>query len=229
MPETEKEPLQINVVSDVMCPWCYIGKRNLEAALETVADVDTEIVWRPYQLDPTLPKSGKDRAEYLNTKFGGEERAREIYSRVNDAGTQVGIPFAFKDIKVSPNTLDAHRLILWAGGQSAELQDAVVERLFKAYFLEGKHIGDDTVLREIAEDAGMDGKLVEQLLQGDSDAERIKQEISQAQQMGITGVPCFIIDNKYAVMGAQPAEALAQAIRQAAGDRQEEAGYKSEA
>lgn len=211
--------MQIDVVSDVMCPWCFIGKRNLEAAMQLVEDIDLDVHWRPFQLDPTLPKEGKDRKLYLSEKFGGDARAGEIYKRVEDAGRMVGIEFEFDSIEVSPNTLDAHRLIRWAGGQGSETQNRVVRRLFELYFLEGANIGDHGVLADAATFAGMDGALVRKLLASDADTEAVQLEIANAQRMGVSGVPCFIIDNRYAVIGAQPAEAIAKTIRQAAAER----------
>lgn len=209
--------LTIDVVSDVMCPWCYIGKRRLEAALEEVAgEIDVEIRWRPYQLDPTLPKQGKDRRQYLEEKFGGPEGAEKAYATVRAAGAGEHIPFAFDKIPVSANTLDAHRLIRWASSLGLAAQDQMVELLFKAYFEDGKNIGDDSVLMEAAEQVGLERPVVERLLSGDADRDIVSAEIEQARQMGVTGVPCFIIDAKYAVVGAQPAEALADAMRKVA-------------
>lgn len=212
--------LTIDIVSDVMCPWCYIGKRRLEQALAEVrGELDVEVRWRPYQLDPTLPKQGKDRKQYLEEKFGGEAGARQAYAAVRAAGTEENIPFAFDDIKVSANTLDAHRLIRWAGSQGLAAQHEMVETLFKAYFEDGKNIGDDEVLIEAAGQAGLEPEIVERLLSGDADREAVTAEIDQARQMGVTGVPCFIIDMKYAVVGAQPAEALADAMRKVAQEK----------
>ena len=220
--------IHIDVISDVMCPWCYIGKRNLEAADEALEDVDLEVVWRPYQLDPTLPPQGKNRQQYLSEKFGGEDRARELYERVHDAGMDAGIDFRFDAIAVSPNTLDAHRLIMWAGGQGESIQNKLVDRLFRLYFLEGANIGDHQVLADAATAVGLDAEVVLELLETDRDKDTVRQEIASAQQMGVTGVPCFIIDRRIAVMGAQPPAALVQAIRQALGDAAEEAEYTGE-
>ena len=222
--------IQLDVVSDVMCPWCYIGKRRLEQALaeldrETSGDgdgdgggdgIEVELRWRPFQLDPTLPQEGRDRREYLETKFGGPERANEIYERIRQAGLEEGLEFNFDAIEVSPNTIDAHRVIRWASNEGQEIQDKLVERLFKDFFMEGAHLGKHEVLVEAAREAGMDESIVAALLATDQDREAVSQEIAVAQQMGVTGVPCFIIDNKYAVMGAQPAEQIVGAIKQAA-------------
>lgn len=210
--------LTIDVISDVMCPWCYIGKKNLDEAIASMPDLDVEISWRPYQLDPTLPKEGIDRQKYLSDKFGGQAEADSRYENVKNAGTKVGIDFNFKAMKVSPNTLDAHRVIRWAGGMSTEIQNKLVRRLFELFFVEGGHIGNDDVLVDAAIHAGMDGDLVRELLATDKDKTEVQQEIAQAQQMGVTGVPCFVIDQKFAVMGAQPPEALVQAFQQALDD-----------
>lgn len=212
---TERKTIEVDVISDVMCPWCYIGKTNLDKAIAEADDIDVIVRWRPYQLDATLPKEGLDRATYLNNKFGGEERAQEIYSRIREAGKSLGIDFNFDAMKVSPNTLDAHRVILWAGGQSPQIQDKLVERLFEVFFLEGGNIGDDAVLADAAKKAGMDPKIVDALLKGENDRERVSSEIEHAREMGVTGVPCFIIDNKFAVMGAQPPDQLVGAFRHA--------------
>lgn len=206
----DETAITVDVISDVMCPWCYIGKRHLEAALKTIPDVPVEVRWHPYQLDPTLPREGKDRSQYLSDKFGGIEKAREIYANIEAAGKAVGIPFAFDRIKLSPNTLDCHRLILWS--KSDDVQDDVVERLFKAYFIDGEDLTQAETLVRISADAGMQSDLVEQLLETDSDMQKMVKQIEQAQEMGVTGVPCFIIDQRFALSGAEKPETLAAAI-----------------
>lgn len=208
--------VQLDIVSDVMCPWCYIGKRRLEQALDQLQGVEVDIRWRPYQLDPTLPKEGRDRREYLENKFGGPERAKEIYSRVEQAGSEEGLAFNFGAIAVSPNTIDAHRVIRWAASAGDGVQNKLVERLFQLYFMEGANIGDNDVLTSAATESGMDGAVVLELLKTDRDIDAVTQEIAVAQKAGVTGVPCFIIDNKYAVMGAQEPEHIAGALKQAA-------------
>lgn len=195
--------MQIDIVSDTICPWCYIGKRKLESALNDRPDIEVELGWRPFQLNPHMPAEGMDRAEYLRAKFGGEDRAAQIYDAVAQAGLAVGIEFAFDRVERTPSTLDSHRLIRWA--TTAGCQDAVVEELFRRYFLEGADIGDAGVLTSVAAAAGMDADLVADLLSGDADLELIRREDAMARQMGINGVPCFIIDRKYAISGAQDA------------------------
>lgn len=207
--------IRIDIVSDVMCPWCYIGKRKLEDALQELDGIDVSIRWRPYQLDQTLPPEGRDRKEYLENKFGGPERAQEIYANIEKAGREEGLDFAFDKIAVSPNTLDAHRLIRWAANEGEAVQNHVVERLFKLFFIEGANIGRHDVLIGIAEESGMDGSIVRGLLATPKDCDAVEQEIETARQMGVTGVPCFIIEEKYALMGAQPAKQIKAAIIQA--------------
>jgi len=209
-------PLQIDIISDVMCPWCLIGKRRLEKALAMRPDTAVDIRWRPYQLDPTIPRGGIDRQEYLSAKFGGPERAREIYANIVAAGAEEDVPFAFDAIKRSPNTIDAHRLIRWAA--TAGCQEAVVERLFSLYFIEGRDVGDPAVLSEAAADAGMDTAIVSELLAGDADRDLVEKEVATAREIGVRGVPCFIVANRYVVMGAERPEVIAGAIDMAVKD-----------
>ncbi|WP_439527376.1 DsbA family oxidoreductase [Pannonibacter sp.] len=217
---SELKPLVVDVISDVMCPWCYIGKKRLEKAIKSVPGIAVDVRWHPYQLDPTLPPEGKDRATYLNEKFGGAERAEVAYERVRQAGREEGIPFAFEKIEVSPNTLDAHRLILWS--RSDDLQDDVVELLFKAYFVEGRNLAKAETLVEISAKAGMQSDLVEQLLETDSDLAKLKRQIDQASEMGVTGVPFFIIDGRFALAGAEDPATIAAALQHAEATRTEE-------
>ncbi len=205
--------VHVDIVSDVICPWCYIGQKNLESAISGIEGVNIEIRWRPYQLDPTLPPEGKDRATYLNDKFGGEARAREIYKRVENAGKASGIDFNFDRIAVSPNTLDAHRLLHWAAGQGPQIQNALAQRLFELYFEQGGNIGDHAVLTEAAVAVGMDREIVAGLLASDQDRDAVQRDIQQAVAMQIQGVPFFILENKYGLSGAQPPEVLANAIK----------------
>lgn len=210
-------PLKVDVVSDVMCPWCFIGKRRLEKALDLAKDVDVAVEWHPFQLDPTLPAQGKDRQLYLSEKFGGPERAAEIYARIEAAGEAEAIPFDFGAIEKSPNTLDAHRVIRWAGVEGR--QDGVVEALFRAFFEEGADLTDHAVLVKAAQDGGLDGEMVRRLLASDADLAETEAAVVHAQAIGVQGVPTFILDGKYAISGAQPADVLANAMRQVAAER----------
>jgi predicted DsbA family dithiol-disulfide isomerase len=201
----------IDVVSDAVCPWCFIGKKKLDMAMAAMPDIIFDVRWRPYQLDATIPPGGMPRREYMARKFG-EDRLPAIHDKLREAGRDVGLAFEFDKIAVSPNTLDAHRLIRWA--QSTGAQHAVVERLFRMFFLEGRDIGDAATLTEAAVDAGMEKAVVERLLSGDADADAVREEIAVAQRLGVTGVPFFIFDGRIGVSGAQPPEILQQAIVQ---------------
>jgi predicted DsbA family dithiol-disulfide isomerase len=213
---SEANAITVDVVSDVVCPWCFIGQKRLDKAVAAAGNVDVHIRWRPFQLDPTIPPQGKDRREYMLAKFGSDERIREIHARIEPLGEAEGISFAFDAIKVAPNTLDAHRLIRWAGAAGEAIQNRLVRRLFQLNFEEGVNIGDHAVLVGAAREAGMDASVVATLLPTDADVEAVRTEIATASRMGISGVPCFLLEGKYAVMGAQDADTLADAIRQVA-------------
>lgn len=211
-----KQSIVVDVVSDVICPWCFVGQKRLDSAAAALPDIDIDIRWRPYQLDPTIPAGGKDRHRYMIDKFGSEERIRQIHQRLERLGVDEGINFAFDAIKVTPNTLDAHRVIRWAGSAGPEVQNRLVRRLFQLNFEEGADIGSHEVLIAAAREAGMDTAVVETLLPTEADVDAVRAEIATASRMGISGVPCFLLEGKYAVMGAQDPEALADAIRQVA-------------
>lgn len=204
--------IRIDVVSDAVCPWCYIGLRRLDAARALAPDVELDINWRPYQLDPTIPAGGLDRKAYMEAKFGSGDRLKQAHARVSESGRDAGIDFAFDRIRVSPNTLDAHRVIRWAANAGPGIQDAVVRALFRAYFEQGRDIGDHAELAAIAAEAGMDPAIVQSLLPTEADSDAVRAEIETASRMGITGVPCFLFENRYAVVGAQDAATLADAI-----------------
>lgn len=208
--------ITIDVVSDVVCPWCYLGKKRLEEALASIPDVRAEVRWRPFQLDPTIPSEGLERKAYMLGKFGDPSRIEAAHARLDQLGAEAGIDFNFDAIKVAPNTLDAHRVIRWSMNSGS--QSAIVSDLFERYFERGENVGSHAILLDAAADAGMDAALVETLLATDADKAEIKAEIETAGRMGITGVPCFIIAGKYAVMGAQAAETLAEAISKAAAE-----------
>ncbi|MEO8754653.1 MAG: DsbA family oxidoreductase [Casimicrobiaceae bacterium] len=211
--------LTVDVVSDVVCPWCYIGKRRLEAALaklrEAEPDLPVHVRWHPFQLNPDLPPTGADRRQYLEAKFGGPERAQQIYARVGAAGATVGIQFAFDAIERQPNTLDAHRLIAWAQARHEGDPDALVEQLFRAYFLDGEYIGDHEELVRRAAAAGYDADDARKFLASDEWKADVAASDHRAREMGVSGVPFFIFDGKTAVSGAHEPEALLEAIAQA--------------
>ena len=204
----------IDVVSDVVCPWCFIGKRRLEKARALVPDIAVEVRWRPYQLAPDLPPEGVPRDQYLSQKFGSLDRVRATFDRIAAVGAEDGISFAFDRIAVSPNTLNAHRLVLWA--RSGGHQDAVVEALFRGYFIEGRNLADIGTLIEVGAANGLDAALLGELFASDSDVERTQREIASAQRIGVTGVPFFIVGERFGVSGAEAPETIAGAIRQAA-------------
>lgn len=208
------ERVTIDVVSDIACPWCYLGKARLELAIAEVQDeVGVDVNWRPYQLDPVATGTGTDYRSHLVEKLGGAERLDEIQETLRNYGREIGITFRFEDIKVRANTLDAHRLLHWAGIEGREIQDRVATALFKAYFEEGLNVTDHGVLTEIAGRCGLDPTLIGSLLASDADKATILDEIEAAREMGVSGVPFLIFDGQYAVSGAQEPDVLANALR----------------
>jgi predicted DsbA family dithiol-disulfide isomerase len=206
--------LHIDVVSDVVCPWCFIGKRRLENALALVPDIPVNITWRPYFLNPWIPRDGIDRQTYLETKFGSVERYALIAERVVAAAALEGLLYASDAINRQPNTLDCHRLILWS--RSATDPGNMKQRLMELYFSEGADLSDPKTLIQAAVDCGMDGDLVRRLLASDADVDRIENEANGAKEAGIDGVPCFIFGGSAIVTGAQSPEYLASAIERTA-------------
>ena len=205
--------LTIDVYSDVVCPWCYIGKRRLEQALDTVkARNSARVIWRPFQLNPTMPKAGMNRRVYLEAKFGGPGELKAIQDRVAAVGARTGIDFAFDRIERTPNTFDAHRLIWFA--QQAH-QDEVVEELFRGYFTEGLNIGEAEMLISLAAHAGLDGDKVSRLLQSEDGIDAVRQEEARGHQLGIRGVPYFVLNGISTVSGAQPVETFVSEIERA--------------
>jgi predicted DsbA family dithiol-disulfide isomerase len=198
--------MRIDIFSDVICPWCFIGKRRLEKALALRPRADVHIHWRAFQLNPGMPEDGMERGAYLAAKFGGPEAAQRIYDTVGAAGLRTGVNFAFDRIRRTPNTVAAHRLIRFADRFGK--QDATVEALFQAYFQDGRLIGDKTVLAEIAAEAGLDANATSDFLAGGEETEAVLAEDVYARQLGIGGVPCFIVDGRYALSGAQEPEAF---------------------
>jgi len=205
--------MQIDFIADVVCPWCYLGWRRLNAALAMRPDIEATVVWRPYQLDPTLPEEGVDRKAYMAAKFPDSGRRAEITRVLDDNAAQDGITWDLAAIRVSPNTNAAHRLIRWA--QTAGAQEPVLEGVLAAYFSEGKDIGDPVVLADIAGAAGMDRLLVLQLLSEGADKDAITREHQLAHEAGVSGVPFMIFDGKLAVSGAEPPQRLVKALDKA--------------
>ena len=205
--------MQIDIVSDTVCPWCFVGKRRIGRAMAMRPNVKFDVFWRPYRLDPTIPREGVDRRAYLKAKFGDSPRSSAMGDAIRSEGAGEGIEFAFDKIAKTPNTLDSHRLVRWAAG--AGVQDDMVERLFQAYFIDGRDVGDPAVLSAIATEAGMDGDLVATLLAGDADLAEVEREAGLASEMGISGVPTFIFDSKFMISGAREAELLVRVIDKA--------------
>lgn len=212
----ERQKLTVDVVSDVVCPWCYVGLKRLDKAVAAVPELDVAIHWRPYQLDGTIPAGGMDRKAYMLAKFGSEQRIHDMHARIEPIGAAEGIAFDFEAIKVAPNTLDAHRLLRWAASAGPGVQHDLKKRLMHLHFEEGVNVGDHAVLVEAARASGMDASIVEALLPTDKDRDTVLSEIETAQRMGVTGVPCFLLEGRYAVMGAQDTAVLADAMRQVA-------------
>jgi predicted DsbA family dithiol-disulfide isomerase len=209
------KPLQIDIVSDVVCPWCYIGKRRIENALALAPDVPVQINWRPFFLNPWVPREGISREQYLTTKFGSVEAYKGIAGRVVAAAEEEGLTYRPDLVRRQPNTVDCHRLIHWAERDaSGDKSAAMKQRLMELYFRDGGDLTDIDVLVRAASDIGMDAERVRQRLATDEDVELISAEAKDASDKGISGVPTFVFAQKYAVSGAQPAEQLARAIRQ---------------
>lgn len=209
--------ITVDIVSDVVCPWCYLGKARIEQAIANLeGEVTVEVNWRPYQLNPDIPPEGVDHKSYLAAKLGGQAAVDRAHETLSGLGRESGITFNFDEVKISPNTLDAHRLLRWAAIEGTDHQNRTADLLFKANFEEGLNVGDRAVLLDIAEKAGLDRAVVSTLLATDADKDTVTEEIGLAREMGVNGVPCFILDKKYAVMGAQSVDVLTNALREVA-------------
>jgi predicted DsbA family dithiol-disulfide isomerase len=205
--------MQIDFISDTVCPWCFIGKRRLARAMAMRPGIPFTVRYRPYQLDPTVPREGVDRAAYMAAKFGADAKLEEAYRAIAAEGLKEDIAFDWAVIVKRPNTINSHRLIRWAEAQGA--QDDVVERLFIAYFENGEDIGDIRVRADIADLSGMDGGEIADLLETDTDTALVEREDKLAREMGVTGVPAMIFGNKIAVSGAREPDALVMVIDKA--------------
>lgn len=202
--------IKLDIISDPICPWCYIGKAYLDRALAAHPDHPFTIEWHPYQLNPDMAAGGMDRREYLELKFGGQDGAMKVYGEIAKKAEDAGLQIDFAGIKTTPNTMNAHRLIHWSGLEGR--QAFVVAALFKAYFVEGRDIGDTGVLCNIASESGMDADMVERLLATDSDLDDIRARDGHSREMGVRGVPTFIINNESVLTGAQAPETWGQVI-----------------
>ncbi len=207
--------IKLDILSDPICPWCYIGKSWLDRALAKHPEHPFAIEWHPFQLNPDMPREGMDRAAYLEAKFGGKDRAAEVYAKIAEAAEAAGLEIDWSTITRTPNTLDAHRLIHWAGIEGR--QTPVVSFLFRAYFREGRDIGEPEVLLSVADKAGMDMEMTRTLLEGDADLDEIRARDDHARARGVTGVPTFVVANTHVVPGAQPPELWENVIAELAG------------
>lgn len=201
--------IQIDIFSDVVCPWCLIGKTRLEQALARFGQ-PVAIRWQPFELNPDMPKEGVERNEYRVQKFGSLERSQELDANIQSIGDAEGIPFRFERMQRTPNTFDAHRLI-WLAGQQ-DRQEEIVDRLFRAYFTNGEDVGDQEVLVRIAVESGMDANATRNFLASDKGTAEVRDAEHQGQRMGINGVPFFVLNNKWALSGAQPVEQFLSAL-----------------
>lgn len=196
--------ITLDILSDPICPWCLIGKTLLDRALARHRGEPFAIAWHPFMLNPDMPPEGMDRRAYLEAKFGGPEGAARVYGRIAEFAREAGVEIDFDAIARTPSTVDAHRLIHWAGIEGR--QNTVVDALFRAYFREGRDIGDRAVLAEIAGEAGMDAQMTATLLAGESDVADIRARDAHARARGVNGVPTFVVAGQYALSGAQPTE-----------------------
>ncbi|MGV6804589.1 MAG: DsbA family oxidoreductase [Ruegeria sp.] len=204
------QTVKLDILSDPICPWCYIGKTGLDKALSEIPNHPFVIEWHPFQLNPDMPQDGMDRRAYLERKFGGKDGAIRAYAPVVEHAEKAGLNIDFEGMKRTPNTLDAHRLIHWAGIEGK--QNDVVDALFDAYFVQGRDIGNHEVLADIADSVGMDAAVILKLLKSDADRDDIQQRDTHSREMGVSSVPTFIIANQHAVPGAQPPELWVQVI-----------------
>ena len=206
--------LTVDIIADFVCPWCYIGAKRLDKALKILEVDNAKIEWKPYQLDPTIPKLGRPYETYLKQRLGGSDKVDEIHRNLIELGKEFEIEFDFEAIKIMPNTIDAHRLTYWSGQAESGSQLKVANELYSRFFEQGEDIGEINVLIDIANDAAMRGDVIEKLLETDVDINTMNDDIALAQKIGVQGVPCFIINKKYAIMGAQSTQQFADAIGQ---------------
>lgn len=201
-----KARLRIEIVHDLVCPWCYLGVRRLLRTLRRRPDIVFELVWRPFLLNPDMPRLGMARPDYVVRKFGGEDRARRLYTTISEVGRNEGVHFRFDRIRRTPSSIDAHRLTRYAAGYGRA--DGMVEALFAAHFTDGHDIGDHAVLASVANSCGMNGSEVRHFLATDQETDAVHAENLRAHRLGINGVPCFVVDGMHAIAGAQEPEVI---------------------
>ena len=215
--------ISIDIFSDVVCPWCFIGKRNLEAAISVLAKKgeryhDIQTNWRSFQLNPQLPTQGIARSEYTSKKFGGEERAKIFYERIKESGQSVGLAFDFGKIKVQPNSARMHALVYAA--KEIRKDHELVERLFKTFFIDGVDLRKRANMFSVAQSAGLDKEIIDKVLDEDYLSDKVHEDMQQAAHIGIQGVPFFVINQTIGLSGAQPPESIVSAVEQALRDGQ---------
>lgn len=211
-----KARLSIEVVHDLVCPWCYLGVRRLFRTMRRRPDLLYDLTWRPFLLNPDMPRAGMTRADYVIRKFGGEDRARRLYASITEIGGAEGVSFRFERIRRTPSSVDAHRLVRWAApmGRATE----VVEGLFAAHFTDGYDIGDHAVLRAVAQSCGLDPVAAGHFLRGEEDVDAVHADNLRAHRLGINGVPCFVVAGRHAIAGAQEPEVIERLLDVAAVD-----------
>jgi predicted DsbA family dithiol-disulfide isomerase len=201
-----KARLKIEIVHDLVCPWCYLGIRRLVRTLRRRPDIAFDLIWRPFLLNPDMPRLGMARPDYVVRKFGGEDRARRLYATITEVGRQEGVNFRFDRIRRTPSSIDAHRLVRYAVGYGAA--DKLVEALFAAHFSNGYDIGEHAVLAAVAATCGMDAQAVRAFLASEQESESVHADNLRAHRLGINGVPCFVVDGMHAIAGAQEPEVI---------------------
>jgi predicted DsbA family dithiol-disulfide isomerase len=202
--------MTVDVYADIACPWCYVGRARLKQALAQRPDLDVSLRWRPFQLQPDLPPEGRDFRTLLEQKFGDAARVEQMFDRLRTTGAELGLTFDFDAIETAPNTADAHRLVLWA--QAQDRGDALATALFRAYFSEGRTVSDRAVLADCAAGIGLDGDAARALLDGPEYADAVRESQQAARRQGVTGVPCYVFDDRHAVTGAQPADVFVEVL-----------------
>lgn len=201
-----KARLAIEIVHDLVCPWCYLGVRRLFRTLRRRPDLLFDLTWRPFLLNPDMPRAGMSRTDYVVRKFGGEDRARRLYASITEIGRVEGVPFRFERIRRTPNSVNAHRLVRWAA--RCGRADETVEALFAAHFSDGRDIGDPTVLAMIGASCGLDAVALREFLHSEDEVEAIHGDNLRAHRLGINGVPCFVVSGRHAIAGAQEPEVI---------------------